>query len=445
MTSEPGYRESYVWFWPPGATAPVAAGRFAYYGGPLQFNYGQRYLERPQATALYAPELPLRAGRLPLLKDLTMPGCLRDAAPQDWGRRVLINRKLGLKGAPTAALELPELGYFLESGSDRIGALDFQASPTEYVPRLVGAATLDELLASAERVERGVPLSPDLDYALRYGSSIGGARPKALFDTPEASAKLIAKFPGNSDLYSVVKAEFIAMRLATLAGLQVAPVRLAHAAGKDVLLVERFDRIKSGDGWQRRAVVSAMTLFELNDLQARYASYEDFAELVRHRFTDAVATLRELFARLVFNILCGNTADHARNHSAFWDGTMLALTPAYDICPQARSANAASQAMLITGNDNLSRLSTCLKAAHHFLLAETEALAIIERQLQVIAEHWRELCEEVGLSATDRALLWGRAFLNPFAFEDLGGDAARLRALALDLRKPRALKQLSLL
>lgn len=435
-------KEAYAWFWPPGATEPVVAGRLADYGGLLQFNYGQRYLEQAQAIALYAPELPLRAGRLPLLKDLRMPGCVRDAAPDAWGRRVLINRKLGLKRGHATAVELDELSYLLDSGSDRIGALDFQASPSEYVPRVANSATLEELLASAERVDKGAPLT-DLDQALRHGSAIGGSRPKALIDGPDR--KLIAKFSTKADLYNVVKAEFIAMRLAKGAGLNVASVELAQAAGKKVLLIERFDRLKTRAGWQRRALVSALTLLELNELQARYASYEDLAELVRHRFSDAPATLRELFGRLVFNILCGNTDDHARNHSAFWDGSMLTLTPAYDICPQARTGNAASQAMLIAGSDNVSRLSTCLKAAHHFLLSENEALSLIEQQMQVVAEQWRDVCEEAELSAADLALHWGRTFLNPFAFEDLSGKAVRLQALAVAARKPRALKQLSLL
>ncbi|MCF6274619.1 MAG: HipA domain-containing protein, partial [Robiginitomaculum sp.] len=110
--------------------------------------------------------------------------------------------------------------YLLESGSDRIGALDFQASPTEYVPRQSQGATLEELMESAERVEKGIPLSPELDQAIFHGSSIGGARPKALIQ--DGDTKYIAKFSASNDSYSVVKAEFIAMRLAHLAGLNVA-------------------------------------------------------------------------------------------------------------------------------------------------------------------------------------------------------------------------------
>src|SRR3546814_2396785 len=121
------------------------------------------------------------------------------------------------------------------------------------------------------------------------------------------------------------------MRLATLAGLSVAPVRLAKASGKDVLLVERFDRMVDEFGWQRRAMVSALTMLGLDEMQARYASYQDLAETIRFRFRDPKATLHALFGRLTFTILVGNVDDHARNHAAFWDGAELILTPAYDI------------------------------------------------------------------------------------------------------------------
>jgi serine/threonine-protein kinase HipA len=230
----------------------------------------------------------------------------------------------------------------------------------------------------------------------------------------------------------VVKAEFVAMRLAALAGLNVAPVSLTAAMGKDVLLIERFDRVLSDSHWQRKALVSALTMLSLDEMMGRYASYEDLAELVRHRFTDAKATLRELYARLVFNVLCGNTDDHARNHAAFWDGKMLQLTPAYDICPQPRTGNEASQAMLITDQDNLSRLSTCIDAAGQFLLSREEATQIAASLLGTIAAHWDAVCDEASLSPADKGYLWGRQFLNPFAFEDLKDDAAYLKTMADD-------------
>lgn len=426
-------QEAFVWIWLPDQVEPVVAGKLSAEGNTLHFNYGKSYLERANAISLYDRELPLQPGRLPLLRGLQMPGCLRDGAPDAWGRRVLLNRLLGRKGENTDVAQLDELTYLLESGSDRIGALDFQRSPSEYVPRAPVDASLEELLDSAARVEKGIPLNADLDAALHHGSSIGGARPKALITTQDR--KYVAKFSSTSDLYSVVKAEYVAMRLAKRCGLNVAEVQLATAAGKDVLLIERFDRVRGAAGWQRRSMLSALTLLGLDEMLARYASYEDLAEIVRHKFSDAQATLRELFARIVFNILTGNTDDHARNHAAFWDGRTLALTPAYDLCPQGRSGNEATQAMLIAGDNRLSRISTCLDAAHHFLLSRQAATAVAREQLTVIGAAWEEVCAEAALSAIDRRLLWGRQFLNPYASDDLGGELAPLKALADDMRR----------
>src|SRR5207248_3367846 len=172
------------------------------------------------------------------------------------------------------------------------------------------------------------------------GSPRGATRPKALIAPCEQ--KSVAKFASRGDLYNVGKAEFIAMRLAATAGLHVASVQLTSALGKDVLLIERFDRHRIAESWGRKAVVSALTLLELDEMMARYASYETLAEIIRHRFVDAKESLRELFGRMVFNILCGNVDDHARNHAAFWDGNALSLTPAYDISPQARTGQEAS-------------------------------------------------------------------------------------------------------
>ena len=418
MTSkiESAYAEAYVWVWLPDATQPVVAGLLSRQGQQLVFNYGRSYFARSDAIALYAPELPLQSGSIPLIAGLSMPSCLRDASPDAWGRRVLINRKLGVKGADASEFELDELTYLLESGSDRIGALDFQMSASQYVPRQTKQPSLEELQTAAEKVEKGVPLSPELDQALLHGTSLGGARPKVLLD--DGKRKYIAKFSANNDLYSVVKVEFIAMRLARKAGLNVASVALRTAMGKDVLVIERFDRVAEGDQWRRRAMVSALTLFELDEMMAAYASYEKLAEIIRHRFSEPKATLRELFSRIVFNILSGNTDDHARNHAAFWNGKQLSLTPAYDICPQSRSGQQASQAMLIHGGDRSSHLSTCIAAASSFLLAREEAIAIINHQVNVIENEWKAICDEASLSEVDRALFWRRQFLNPFAFLD---------------------------
>ncbi|QOZ11634.1 MULTISPECIES: type II toxin-antitoxin system HipA family toxin [Bradyrhizobium] len=414
MTSDPKFTEAYVWTWLPGQTKPVVAGLLSARGEQLLFNYGRSYIERKDAIALYQPELPLRSGILPLLAGLNMPNCIRDAAPDAWGRRVILNRKFGAREKEIDAGSLAELTFLLESGSDRIGALDFQASPSAYVAREGEGASLDELLNAAALVEQGTPLTPELNRALFHGSSIGGARPKATITSNDK--KFIAKFSSQTDLYSVVKAEFIAMRLAAAAGLRVAPVNLQRVAGKDILLIERFDRAKATDGWYRKAMVSALTLLELDEMMARYASYEQLATTIRHRFTEPKETLRELFSRIVFNVLCGNTDDHARNHAAFWDGTNLTLTPAYDICPQSRTGGEATQAMLILGQDRHSQIALCLKGAPSFLLNEADAVAIVVHQIKTIKDRWSAVCDEAALGQVDRNLFWRRQFLNPYAF-----------------------------
>lgn len=424
------YTEAYVWIWLPDEVEPVVAGKLTQQGKSLIFNYGQSYLDRPNKISIYEPELPLKRGEHPLHGNLSMPGCIRDGSPDAWGRRVLINKKYGAIGSAIDQYQLDELTFLLESGSDRVGALDFQLSPIEYQPRLSQNADLKELIESAERVEKGIPLTQVLDQALFHGSPIGGARPKALIEDSSGNKKYIAKFSSTTDLYSIIKAEFIAMRLAKLVGLDVANVELEKYSKKDVLLIERFDRIRSSKGWCRKNMISALTIFEFDEMEARYASYEVLAETIRHKFYDASKTLHELYQRLIVNVLVGNNDDHAKNHAAFWDGKMLRLTPAYDICPQPRTGGTASQAMFIYDGKNASQIRECIVAAPQFQLSKREAISIIEEIANSIVDNWKVVCEESEVSKVDKNLFSKNQFFNSFAFENLDDDSKRLEKLA---------------
>ena len=129
--------------------------------------------------------------------------------------------------------QLSRLTYLLQSGSDRIGNLDFQSSAEiRCLTRGGGPATLEQLVRAAELIEEGQPLPPELDQALVHGSSIGGARPKATLVDEQSS--LIAKFSSASDNYPVVRGESLAMALAKKAG-HVANVDLTQSMGRDVL------------------------------------------------------------------------------------------------------------------------------------------------------------------------------------------------------------------
>lgn len=432
MTTSKTYSQCYVWIWLPQNTEPVVAGVLEKDGDALNFTYGKSYLARENKISLFEAELPLRSGIINPLHGLNVPGCIRDGSPDAWGRRVLINRFFGKSGKDIDVTQLNELTYLLESGSDRIGALDFQNSASDYVPRHSQNASLDELMESSSMIEKGIPLSPALAVALQHGTAIGGARPKALIDTQ--GKKYIAKFSSSTDIFNVVKAEFVAMKLAKLAGLNVANVELKNVSGKDVLLIERFDRVKSSAGWQRKSMVSALTILKLDEMMARYSSYEEFAEIIRHSFTEASLTLKELFSRLIFNILVGNTDDHARNHAAFWDGLMLTLTPAYDICPQPRTGNEATQAMLIHGQNRLARIATCIDASASFMLTREQALKTAEELIRSLRMNWEKVCAEAKIGEVDKNLLQNRAFMNTFAFENFPeGDS--LATVAEKFRK----------
>ncbi|MGO9790675.1 MAG: hypothetical protein ACLP8S_14640 [Solirubrobacteraceae bacterium] len=161
MTSDRGAPMSaFVWLWLPGTGEPVVAGRLDQRADQVIFGYGNRYRARPDAIAIYEPELPLIPGPIEPLPDLDIAGCILDAGPDSWGQRVILNRLLGPAASDTA--ELTRLTYLLRSGSNRIGALDFQDSADQYVPRGDEPASLEMLARMRELIQAGetVPVRP---------------------------------------------------------------------------------------------------------------------------------------------------------------------------------------------------------------------------------------------------------------------------------------------
>ncbi len=425
-----------VWIWLPNQTEPVVAGKVwqgkfepAFSDGPRLgrdpwlYLYGRSYLENANAISLYEPELPFSEDAIQPVEGLTMHGCIRDGLPDDWGKRVIV-RQLEQQTAGLCVENSGEATYLLESNSDRIGTLDFQRSVSEYVPRNLEEATLEQLADVAQIVEEGKVLPSELYLALMHGTSVGGARPKAAVE--DGNQKFIAKFSSSLDSHEVIRTEFVAMKLALACGLRVAPVELRSVRGRDALLVEKFDRIKTDGGWYRKSMVSALTILGLSEGKARLASYETLAEKIRLLFAEPKETLRELYGRLCFNILCGNTDDHARNHAAFWDGRYLTLTPAYDICPQPIFRGTPCQGMLITGKRNHSFLVNCLNVASDFLLNEEQALRIMEKQITVIAEKFNAVWEEAELAPPKKNSMPTRQFLNPSCLQGLDERYARI-------------------
>ncbi|MCZ3386266.1 MAG: HipA domain-containing protein [Actinomycetia bacterium] len=403
-------RRVFVWTWLPSESEPVVAGAVDRVAADrLDFTYARSYLDNENAISLYEPEMPMRRGAQEPLGGLTLAACLKDATPDSWGERVIGNR-LG-SGDQELSIET----YMLESGSNRLGAIDFQESPEEYRPRL-DTASLDDLYDAAERVLAGEPLNPAIGDALIDGTTIGGAHPKVLI-SDEAGVEYIAKLSVSTDVHPVIRAEAIAIELARRCGIDVPNARVIQSMGRAVLLIERFDRLPSG---RRRHVVSGLTMLGFDALLgARYGSYPEMLDVLRELGLAPQAVGRTLFERVVFNVAIGNNDDHARNHAAFWDGQSLEPTPAFDLTPQVRSTDTSAQAMAI-GRDGsrASQFSSCVAAGADYGLSRPEATEVVDHIVSTIEAQWPDAADSAGLSATDRSLLWRRSILNRSTFYD---------------------------
>lgn len=396
---------AFIWVWLPGQVTPTVAGHLVQQNEGYTFVYGKSYRERSDAIPLAPFELPLTDIPFEPTGMKIMPSCLRDALPDAWGRRLMDYQY------PT--FTPMELDYGLLSGSDRIGALDFQHSATEYELRDLSVVNLQSIDLLATALEKDQRFPKSLAPILLHGTSVGGARPKCLISVD--GADYLAKFSLSADYFPFLKAEFVVMRLAKLAGIHVADVLLKKMHGRDILLVKRFDREYSENKITRKLMLSGLSLLGLDEMEARYASYLDLADIIRMHFTEPKNQLREFYQRLTFNVLVGNTDDHARNHAAFWDGVSLELTPAYDLCPQLRVGSEATQAMMIGGSEGqLSTLKNVLSVCHRFLLREDEARIIIQHQINIVDQYFLSLCNEAHLDKREQDRLIGHVIKSDF-------------------------------
>lgn len=412
MIFKPGHTETYVWFWLPGAAAPVICGRLAADDGGIasvhRFVYGRSYRDLADAIPLTPHGLPVVPGEQVTRRGL--PGVFRDVAPDVWGRRVLMYKlQMTVKQGEN---ELTEIDHLL-AGGQGVGALHFQTTVDAYRPKGTNIASLEDMLIAAEAVEMNTPLPPVLEAALLHGTSIGGARPKVLLHR-EDGHQLIAKFSSSTDIYPMVGLEALAMSLARLAGIDTIKNERLSVMNKDVLLVERFDR----ENHTRRHFFTALTALDLDEMEGRYASYPLLAEYLRKYADEPVEQCRELYRRMLFNIMMGNTDDHAKNHALFWDGKFVRMTPAYDIYVLPRTGLMASQAMEVGDLGKQATLANAFTSCRRFGLSQNEARQMADEMEAAIRDHWRDACEKAGLPERLAHSLWQRTVLSPAIFEE---------------------------
>ncbi|VAX00233.1 hypothetical protein MNBD_GAMMA22-71 [hydrothermal vent metagenome] len=402
----------FVWVWLPNCSEPVVAGQIVKQNKLYRFTYGQSYRDNPAAIRFSPFELPLQKGSFTPKGQNLIHSCFRDAAPDYWGRYVIDNHYPGFR--------LNELDYLILSDSNRSGALDFQHSSSDYVDRTMVQMSIDDILSAAAIIEQHQTLPPELDFVLMQGSSMGGAQPKAtmLWDNKQ----WIVKFASIDDPADTAKLEYITMRLAKLAGIFVANVKYEESDSQEVLLIERFDRKTTNtviSNTARRFIMSGFSLLGLTENEAQYASYHSVADVVRREFHQPKLALQEIFKRLAFNILMGNTDDGIKHLTASWDGSKLKLMPAFGLSPKMHFDEEAKQTLAINGRlANEATLNNIASIAGIFQVSNTQAQEIIESIITVIEKNWPKLCNEVDLNKHSRHQFWRKIILSPNCFKN---------------------------
>jgi serine/threonine-protein kinase HipA len=406
VISKPGTTECYVYMTLPDTTAFVPAGKFVLEpnraGTPIgRFVYGKSYLERPEAVPIDPVELKLgkTTYRTTALKGVF--GALRDASPDYWGRRVIEKHA----GRP----QLGELDYLLYAPDDRAGALGFGLGQEPPAPKREFNKTLDleKLLALADAIiaDEEMPKGPEaaqVEDLMLIGTSMGGARPKAVVE--DEDGLWIAKFNRPDDKWNHARTEHAMLVLARACGIESAESRIITVGDRDVLLVKRFDREKTEGGYLRARMISGLTLLRTEDTHQHRDrwSYVLMAEELRRVCAKPKEDAAELFRRMVFNALISNIDDHPRNHAAIAKNKDWRLSPAYDLTPSMPvSLERRDLAMSCGDWGRYAHAENMLSQSQRFFLKREEAEALITAMEEQIKATWYETARREGVSEKD--------------------------------------------
>ncbi len=399
MTSE---QSAYIYIQLPGTLTTVPAARLVIQtlpGGANvgRFTYGRSYLERVDAVEFDPFRLPLARGVREFTKLRGVPGAVRDAGPDAWGRRVIQHH------LQAASPDLSEIDYLLNGPQDGAGTLSFGRGPQPPPPRsrLNKTHQLRSLIEAAEAIEDGRPLPAHLLEGLDPGTSMGGARAKA---TVEDDDRLwLAKFPDRQDEINLQRVERATLELARRAGISVCNTRVERVGAFDVLMLERFDRQRVDGGYLRFGFVSGLTVLNADDTytdRARW-SYLLLADELRRWSSRPERDLGELFRRMVFNAAVTNIDDHPRNHALLRHADGWRLSPAYDIVPQrSLSQERRDLAMTVGRFGRVASLFNILSEHGRFGLTTEHAREEFARIVDAV-RNWRAVFHGCGVSERD--------------------------------------------
>ena len=366
----------------------------------VTFEYDDGWLADDSRFSI-EPALTLTRGVFPPPQGQSIFGSIGDSAPDTWGRRLMQRAERRRAERDGRAIRtLTETDYLLGvSDETRLGALRFRwvSDETFQAPARAGVPALIELgrlLQITERILRDEETDEDLQLIFAPGSSLGGARPKASVIDQRGHLS-IAKFPKETDDYSMETWEEIAFRLADAAGIATPHHELLQIARKAVLLSRRFDRA----GATRTPFLSAMSMTASRD--GERGSYPEIVDVLTRHGAQAKSDAQALYRRVVFNVMISNVDDHLRNHGFLWlDRTGWSLSPAYDLNPVPTDM----KARILTTNINLDE-GTCSvdlleEAAEYFGLGLPQARAIIKEVATATAK-WRDVAQKAGARASE--------------------------------------------
>lgn len=375
----------YLWYLAdPGTPRPVGALNLVMGRRGVSLHYTETWLA--QGFPL-SEDLPLTdIEHFPREKD-TAAGAVDDARPDRWGERVI-----RLLDRPP---RLSVLDYLYYAGDDRFGALGVSTSGEDYRPRAIGPLPkLGDAQAVHEVVRKVLarePVDERQKRLLAPGVTMGGARPKALFEME--GAEWVIKF-AEEDRPSEPLIEHAAMTLAAKAGITVAETRPIALDRAVAVAIRRFDR----DGGKRLHALSANVALKAAGVDL---SYPNLAQLLRRRGSTSrnEQQMHELFRRLVFNILIDNTDDHEKNHVLLVGPDQhYALAPAFDVLPSGQSLG--YQALEVGEQGAESSIENALSAHAQYWLTPQGALVEARRVAKVV-NGWRAHFAAAGVPTTD--------------------------------------------
>src|SRR5262245_58872323 len=356
----------------------------------VSLRYADAWLARGFALS---EDLPLVAEEfLPSERD-TAAGAMDDARPDRWGEQVI----KFLDKPPRLSL----LEYLYFAGDDRFGALGVSLSPARYEPRRTGPLpTLGDTAAIQELVRQVLanePIAPAQRRLIAPGVTMGGARPKALLEIE--GEQWVVKFsdgePADTPLI-----EHASMTLARRADIGTADTRAIRLIDGHAVAVRRFDRVAGAQGLRRLHALSARVALRA---ASETMGYPELAQLLRRRGVAAddrnLAQMRELFRRMVFNILIDNTDDHEKNHVLLVDDAQqLDLSPAFDVLPSGQALG--FQQMRVGTDEADSTLDNALSMCTQFGLKRDAAVADVRTVARVV-QGWQEHFLLTGVSPRD--------------------------------------------